>query len=84
MCCDTCHLAFHIECVKPPLEKIPDDDEPWSCMYCMHELRNKRTREKARKSIAHVCSKIDEARQAAKEFILERGTNAKSDVSESD
>ncbi|GAB1600400.1 E3 ubiquitin-protein ligase UHRF1-like [Argonauta hians] len=31
--CDECDVAYHIDCLKPPLEKIPDDDE-WYCPDC--------------------------------------------------
>ena len=25
--CDECDMAFHLACLNPPLETIPDDDE---------------------------------------------------------
>lgn len=31
--CDECNLEYHIYCLKPPLEKVPDDPE-WYCPSC--------------------------------------------------
>jgi hypothetical protein len=32
LCCDTCPLLFHMECVVPPLKKVPRGK--WSCPKC--------------------------------------------------
>jgi hypothetical protein len=32
LCCDTCPLLFHTECVVPPLKKVPRGK--WSCPKC--------------------------------------------------
>lgn len=34
--CDECDMAYHIYCLVPPLEKIPDDDE-WYCPLCKND-----------------------------------------------
>ncbi|CAB3979243.1 E3 ubiquitin- ligase UHRF1 [Paramuricea clavata] len=34
--CDECDMAYHISCLNPPLEKIPDDDE-WYCPSCKND-----------------------------------------------
>ena len=34
--CDECDLAYHIYCLDPPLETIPDDDE-WYCSLCKND-----------------------------------------------
>lgn len=34
--CDECDLAYHLYCLNPPLEKIPDDDE-WYCPECKND-----------------------------------------------
>lgn len=31
--CDHCHKAFHLECLKPPLKKMPETD--WYCHQCL-------------------------------------------------
>ncbi|KAL4236714.1 ubiquitin-like with PHD and RING finger domains 2 [Mactra antiquata] len=31
--CDECNKAYHLQCMDPPLDKIPDDDE-WYCPSC--------------------------------------------------
>lgn len=33
LCCATCNLAFHMDCVQPVLLIEPDDD--WTCAYCI-------------------------------------------------
>ncbi|XP_033125936.1 bromodomain adjacent to zinc finger domain protein 1A-like isoform X2 [Anneissia japonica] len=32
ICCDSCPLAFHLECLDPPLSKVPKGD--WNCSEC--------------------------------------------------
>ncbi|KFB42218.1 AGAP006133-PA-like protein [Anopheles sinensis] len=32
LCCETCPAVFHLECVEPPLENIPNGD--WQCQLC--------------------------------------------------
>ena len=32
LCCSTCNLVFHLECVRPTLEQVPDGE--WSCPHC--------------------------------------------------
>ncbi|RUS78042.1 hypothetical protein EGW08_014217 [Elysia chlorotica] len=34
--CDECDDAFHIYCLNPPLEKIPEEDE-WYCPACKND-----------------------------------------------
>ena len=33
LCCATCNLVYHKECVRPKLAKDPPDD--WKCAYCV-------------------------------------------------
>ena len=33
LCCSTCTLVFHLDCVRPKLKELPDGD--WSCAYCV-------------------------------------------------
>jgi len=33
ICCATCNLVFHLECLRPKLLKLPSDN--WSCPYCI-------------------------------------------------
>ncbi|CAH1403971.1 unnamed protein product [Nezara viridula] len=32
LCCETCPAVFHLECVEPPLQDIPQED--WQCNIC--------------------------------------------------
>ncbi|XP_028310256.1 nucleosome-remodeling factor subunit BPTF isoform X2 [Gouania willdenowi] len=33
LCCETCAAVYHLECVKPPLEAVPEDE--WQCEICV-------------------------------------------------
>jgi len=35
LCCDICPLAYHLNCLTPPMEVIPDGE--WSCPRCEAE-----------------------------------------------
>lgn len=32
LCCETCSAVYHLECVRPPLEAVPEDE--WQCEIC--------------------------------------------------
>ncbi|RMZ98039.1 Remodeling and spacing factor 1 [Brachionus plicatilis] len=34
--CDSCDFRFHVDCLKPQIEKIPDGD--WYCPICEHSF----------------------------------------------
>ncbi|XP_041856528.1 nucleosome-remodeling factor subunit BPTF isoform X7 [Melanotaenia boesemani] len=33
LCCETCTAVYHLECVKPPLEEVPEEE--WQCEICV-------------------------------------------------
>ncbi|XP_062874525.1 nucleosome-remodeling factor subunit BPTF isoform X2 [Trichomycterus rosablanca] len=33
LCCETCSAVYHLECVRPPLEAVPEDE--WQCEVCV-------------------------------------------------
>uniref|UniRef100_A0A8D3DBB4 Nucleosome-remodeling factor subunit BPTF-like n=1 Tax=Scophthalmus maximus TaxID=52904 RepID=A0A8D3DBB4_SCOMX len=33
LCCETCSAVYHLECVKPPLQEVPEDE--WQCEICV-------------------------------------------------
>nr|XP_029481521.1 nucleosome-remodeling factor subunit BPTF-like isoform X9 [Oncorhynchus nerka] len=33
LCCETCSAVYHLECVKPPLVEVPEDE--WQCEICV-------------------------------------------------
>lgn len=33
ICCEHCHRAFHLDCLDPPLKKVPK--EKWICFHCV-------------------------------------------------
>lgn len=42
LCCDYCNIVYHKECLRPPLQKIPDGD--WACPACARQLDKLKTR----------------------------------------
>eukprot|EP00794_Sanderia_malayensis_P007068 gene7068-7863_t len=34
--CDECDMAYHLSCMDPPLEKLPEEDE-WYCSLCRND-----------------------------------------------
>jgi len=39
ICCDTCHLAFHLDCCEPKIEMSDlTNGTPYSCKFCMYVL----------------------------------------------
>lgn len=32
LCCETCSAVYHLECVKPPLLQVPEEE--WQCEVC--------------------------------------------------
>jgi hypothetical protein len=35
LCCDTCSLVFHPACCRPELTAVPEEQEDWSCAFCV-------------------------------------------------
>lgn len=33
ICCSTCNLVFHLQCIRPPTTRFPPDR--WCCAYCV-------------------------------------------------
>lgn len=63
ICCDTCHLAFHLDCAEPKInESDLTRDLPWSCKFCVFELKTKAKRVKFAKKVKHISQKLDEAK----------------------
>ena len=38
LCCDGCIRAYHLECVDPPLEEVPEGE--WFCPKCQEEKKS--------------------------------------------
>ena len=39
ICCDTCPAVYHLECISPPLRKVPRGK--WSCPQCKSPSQEK-------------------------------------------
>lgn len=37
--CDFCDMTYHMDCLKPPLRRVPEGD--WFCSACVRELSSK-------------------------------------------
>jgi hypothetical protein len=35
LCCSTCSLVFHLECLRPSLNALPKEEDEWSCPHCI-------------------------------------------------
>jgi len=44
--CSTCNLAFHLQCTRPPEEKMPDESSAWRCSYCVLSTEPKNTKQR--------------------------------------
>uniref|UniRef100_A0A673YCF2 E3 ubiquitin-protein ligase UHRF n=1 Tax=Salmo trutta TaxID=8032 RepID=A0A673YCF2_SALTR len=64
--CDECNMAFHIYCLNPPLDTIPDDED-WYCPTCKNDTSEvvkageklKASKKKAKMPSAHTESQRD-------------------------
>ena len=56
LCCDTCPAVYHLECVNPPLRKVPRGK--WSCPQCKTPPQEKE-RIKLREKSKHSCSLLN-------------------------
>ena len=36
LCCDSCNVVYHLPCLDPPLDALPEDD--WYCPACVLEI----------------------------------------------
>ncbi|XP_022096369.1 bromodomain adjacent to zinc finger domain protein 1A-like [Acanthaster planci] len=72
ICCDTCPKAFHMECCKPPLARVPKGQ--WSCEVCkkasVKQSKNQRSN-KTKESLASA------ARSSNKESRPKGGASSK-------
>jgi hypothetical protein len=41
--CGTCNLVFHLECVKPKMDRMPAAERQWRCSYCILATHPKRS-----------------------------------------
>ncbi|GFR88529.1 nucleosome-remodeling factor subunit BPTF-like, partial [Elysia marginata] len=38
LCCETCSAVYHLTCVEPPMQEVPEDD--WLCSVCRaHQIK---------------------------------------------
>ena len=38
LCCETCSAVYHLACVDPPMEQVPEED--WLCSVCRaHQVK---------------------------------------------
>lgn len=67
LCCSTCNLVFHLDCTRPKLGTIPEDD--WSCAYCIASgeipSKTRKQQQAARASVEEIESTKQEARKKA-------------------
>lgn len=66
LCCATCNLVYHVNCLRPKLKGDPPDD--WSCAYCISDgvLGGKKDGKDRRKA-AQACREMEQMRRDVKE-----------------
>ncbi|XP_065062653.1 bromodomain adjacent to zinc finger domain protein 1A-like isoform X2 [Rhopilema esculentum] len=66
LCCDSCSRAFHLNCVYPPIRKVPRGD--WSCQVCtgaeldLSKARRVTTKERQREKLKKLESKGNDSK----------------------
>ncbi len=70
LCCATCNLVFHVDCVRPKLlEEAPND---WMCTYCCVDGLGGKNDEKERRKAMQACREMERmTRECAKEHANE-------------
>ena len=62
LCCATCSLVFHLQCIRPKRLKDPSDD--WSCAYCISDgVRGGKRSGTTRTKAALACREMDRMRR---------------------
>ena len=51
ICCDTCPAVYHLECVNPPMKKVPRGK--WSCPQCKSPPRERSKLKEKSKTLHH-------------------------------
>lgn len=67
ICCSTCNLVFHLECIRPPTTRLPPDH--WSCAYCVaqgvkghpKEARTRRRAKQAAKEMTRLKRELEDS-----------------------
>ena len=70
LCCATCNLVFHVDCVRPKLlEEAPND---WMCAYCCVDGLGGKNDEKERRKATQACREMERmTRECVKEHANE-------------
>lgn len=67
LCCSTCNLVFHIDCVRPKLTGDPPDD--WACAFCVADgVLGGRKNGALRKEAVEACAEMREMHRADKSW----------------
>merc|ERR1712071_738251 len=62
ICCDTCPAVYHLECISPPLRKVPRGK--WSCPQCKSPSQEKeRGKLKEKNSDGRTSARVSRTRQ---------------------
>jgi hypothetical protein len=68
LCCATCNLVYHVNCLRPKLKGSEDPPDDWSCAYCISDgvLGGKKDGKDRRKA-AQACREMERMRRDVKE-----------------
>ncbi len=66
LCCETCNLVFHQQCMRPKLKEMPTGD--WSCAFCWADglMENNKDNKKRKNSVkakaAKACMEMEQTK----------------------
>ena len=82
LCCSTCNLVFHLECVRPILHEMPPNDD-WSCAHCIIAgVKGHKRNSKVWKSAAAGVRLMGRLRNSKKREMERRDNPSKDDGSD--
>ncbi|KAJ7948986.1 protein CHROMATIN REMODELING 4 [Quillaja saponaria] len=70
LCCDTCPSTYHIQCLNPPLESVPEGN--WQCPNCFNDDDDS-------KPIIHFIKSISKKRAAPSSLVSSLYSKTKKD-----
>ena len=61
LCCDTCNLAYHLTCLSPPLDSVPNGT--WVCPKCKESLPTEKHVQYALAYVQSECNRVIDLRR---------------------
>jgi hypothetical protein len=83
LCCATCNLVFHVDCVRPKLllEDAPND---WMCAYCCVDGLGGKNDKKEMRKATHACREMERMTRECEIYVAPSDETTDVDPSSSD